>query len=776
MTFILPRSLMITNRKETKDLNLSVIEGKLPDDIDGFAFFMVPSGDCEDNEESNESNGTKKKKAGSPILGGDGMVIRLDFSTKGNVIFHSMFAKSESFHLDEFAWNTINGKSEELSTNKITPKIVNLLKRCRFKDFGLGRLNFRIGIRNSLNTAITPLKFKDQDYTRLLVCSDDGRPYELDPLSLKTVTPVGRLDEWTAIMGNGMEVKVFGIKLIKKKFRVWLFPLIMSTAHPVLDPKTSELFSVNYGRSFRDTIHNSTVINQRVTNLREAFWLLVKKGPKGLAFLILSGVFLVIDFFSYLLRGRNTKVFTDLIRWDGKGDLEKFNLILPSGKPVLIKETLHQIAITEKHILLIDAAFKFTLDQIVNSIRPFRLKNNQRSRLIERLIRHIITAPMDTDTRYYIVSREDLDLCPLVLQNKFEKNRDRKFKKRYRRMMGSGNKVIVAKPFNLPFETMHFMTDYKESDGKITMHLSHNNAACVAEWLRPYDRNVEIIKAGNGKSKISRKDVPEELWGMMAVGQMDVSRIQKVVLDPLNLSSVKTMTLLSLGESGIQDSSNHENTYNKETIPNTFNLSFYAYKGQTTVTEIPEKIDHIYWMCGGLFPEALTEYIYRMYKDYEYRTIPIDLMNEISKVGKPSNLVRVNNDLMEIEDFYIFDKDVVGMSPIFVPKREEEGGQMDGYIVCTVYFDLDCGKKLHSQFWIFDGQDLRKGPICKLGHEKAEFGLSLHTAWIKEAKSLPNGSYKISIREDLNDRLESKGSAFRKLFEDHIFPKFENGV
>jgi len=770
MTFRLPRSLMITNRREIKDLSMNVCFGELPEDIFGFAYFMVPSGDCEDNPDFGGQEEAKKRKAGSPILGGDGMVIKLDFSVQRKVTFTSSLTKSESFYLDKLTWEAPNDPNNSTSNGNHSKKILKSLKKWRFKDFGLGRLNFGLGIRNNLNTAITPLKFKDDEYSRLLVCSDDSRPYELDPQSLKTITPMGSLNEWKAIMGNGLDL--FGIKWLKK-IGSWPFPLIMSTAHPVLDPLTSELFSVNYGRSFRNTIHNSTVINQRVTNLREAFWVLMGKVGKGIVFIVLSFVFYVIDFFSYFLKGKNTKIFTDLIRWDGKGKLEKFKLILPNGKPVLIKETLHQVAITEKHILLIDAAFKFTLDQIVNTIRPFRVKNNRRSRLIERLIRHVITAPMDTDTHYYLVKREDLELSVKELQGKFEKNRDRKFKRRYNRMIGSGEKVVVVKPLILPFETMHFMTDYKESDGKITMHLSHNNAACVAEWLRPYDSNVVMDRSKNGRSKIKRNPVPEELWGMLAVGQMDVSRIQKVVLDPENMSCDKTMTLLSLGESQKQDNPGSKSNDIKETIPNTFNLSFYAYRGQTSVEAIPEKIDHIYWMCGGLFPEALTDYVYKMYKKYEYRTIPIELMNEISKVGKPSNLIRVNTASMEIKDSYIFDKDVVGMSPIFVPKKDQNFGQMDGYIVCTVYFDSDDHKTLNSEFWIFDGTDLNKGPICKLCHQEVEFGLSLHTAWTEDAEPRSEDAYKINIREDLKEKLELKGEELDELFKLHIFPNFD---
>lgn len=761
MTFRLPRSLMKTRRKEIEDQLLNIIEGELPDQIFGFAYFMVPAGDCEDGHES---------KAGSPILGGDGLLLRLDFSQKGKVIFSSKFPKSESSLVDNATWHKESDRPDD-NSNVTQGKIrINPFKKWKFKDFGLGRLNFGLGLRNSLNTAIIPLKFREDPHSRLLVCSDDGRPYEMDPFSLETVTPVGSLKEWKSVMGNG-------IKLFGKRYGVWTFPLNMSTAHPVMDPKTSELFTVNYGRSFRDTIHNSSVFNQRVTNLSELFRLFVSKFFKAVGFFILGVIFWFVDtFFGNFIHGNEKKKFTHLMRWDGKGNLKKYALVLPEGKPVLIRETLHQVAVTANHIIFIDASFKFTIDQIVNSIRPFRQKDNKASEIIERIVRHFITAPMDTDTGFYFLRRKDLDNTPIELQQKIDSK-----KRRYNNLIQGCDRLVEVKKITLPFETMHFMADYKEEDGKITLHLAHNNAACVSEWLRKYDYQYTGKKSSFWKVifRKEKKPVEKDLIGMMAVGQMDVSRIQKVVIEPETSSCEMSLAILSIGNIPTRgqnhDTANQSQVYKKETIPNTFNLSFYAYKGQTPTDAIPEKIDQIYWMCGGLFPEALTEFIHRMYKRYQHRTIPLELFEQISAIGKPSNLIRVNTRTMEINDFYIFDLNVVGMSPIFISKSDQNFGQMDGFILTTVYFDSPNNEIPSSQFWIFDASNLQKGPICKLGHKDVVFGLSLHTAWDNEAKPRPKDAYKVDLRMDLEDRLKSKDNPkIEKMFEEHVFSYYEN--
>jgi hypothetical protein len=322
----------------------------------------------------------------------------------------------------------------------------------------------------------------------------------------------------------------------------------------------------------------------------------------------------------------------------------------------------------------------------------------------------------------------------------------------------------------LPFETLHFLVDYKEENGKITMHLAHNNAACLAEWLRPYDYQYSGKKysiwqniTGIGKTK-----VPVDLLGMVAVGQMDVSRIEKVEIDPSTGSPVRSFNILSYGNT-------EPNRTADDTIPNTFNLSFYAYRDQTPIDQIPAKIEHIYWMCSGLYPEALTEFIHKMYAKYEHRVISLKLFDQITKEGKPSNLIRVNCTTMELEDSYIFDPRQVGMSPQFIPKRGDSTGQKDGYIVCTVYTYYDEIKpgQIDCEFWIFDASDLAQGPVCKLGHENAIFGMTLHTAYTQTALPLDRSGYRIDVQKELEPRL-SKNKDLQDLFKKHVYPYFNN--
>jgi carotenoid cleavage dioxygenase-like enzyme len=720
---------MRTKREEFSDLPLKVLSGSIPADIQGYSYFMVPSGDCEDG---------KFSKPDSPILGGDGMVLKLDLNQPNSAFLSFKFGKSESFLADE-------ASCPKFITEADGSKKRNPYHKFRFSDFGLGRLSFRIGMRNRLNTAITPIKFKGDPHERIVLCTDDGRPYICDPKSLETFSPIGSLDEWEPIMGGPK-------KFLGFTFGIKPFPLIMATAHPVFDPKTNEFFGVNYGRLFSDTIRNLSVINSRIESIGSLIRLLILELPQAL----ILGLFGVFFFFQNLIKrlvsGKTTVRFTRIFTWDGKGKLKKVNVILQNGKNVVMKQTLHQMAVTENHVIMLDASFKFTPDQIINSLRPFRKTNNFISRFLERVLRWVMTAPMKPDAMFYFVNRRDIEAAIKAHGN------------------APGIPDVTAVATELPFETLHFLVDYKEENGKITMHLAHNNAACLAEWLRPYDYQYTGKKysiwqniTGIGKTKI-----PVDLLGMVAVGQMDVSRIEKVEIDPSTGSPLRSFNILSYGNT-------EPNRVGNETIPNTFNLSFYAYRDQTPIDQIPEKLEHIYWMCSGLYPEALTDFIHKMYAKYEHRVISVELFDQITLEGKPSNLIRVNCSTMEVEDSFIFEPKHVGMSPQFIPKRGPATGQKDGYIVCTVYTYVDHIKagEIDCEFWIFDAGNLAQGPVCKLGHENAIFGMTLHTAYTQNALALDRSGYKIDVEKELEPRL-SKNKDLQDLFKKHVYPYFNN--
>jgi hypothetical protein len=194
------------------------------------------------------------------------------------------------------------------------------------------------------------------------------------------------------------------------------------------------------------------------------------------------------------------------------------------------------------------------------------------------------------------------------------------------------------------------------------------------------------------------------------------------------------------------------------------------------VKALPDKIEDIYWMCSGLFPEALTEFIHKMYRNYEHRVMSIELFDQITKEGKPSNLIRVNSDSMQIEDSYIFKHTQVGMSPQFISRKGSQSGSQNGYIICTVYtyvVDQKPGQN-ECEFWLFDATNLHQGPICRMGHKEAIFGMTLHNAYTETAERPNPMGYLVDIEKELNARLSYKKDAkLNKLFEEQVYPYYQ---
>ena len=59
--------------------------------------------------------------------------------------------------------------------------------------------------------------------------------------------------------------------------------------------------------------------------------------------------------------------FTDLLRWDGKGEVRRWTLVdEASGAPVHVAQSAHQLAVTRDHVIVVDCAFLVENEQILD--------------------------------------------------------------------------------------------------------------------------------------------------------------------------------------------------------------------------------------------------------------------------------------------------------------------------------------------------------------------------------------------------------------------------
>lgn len=719
-----PRSVLSVSRDEfgnkednpdAKDLPLkmNVKEGKLPLDLQGHVFIVAPVGSIDSPDaQGHPTNSTvyPSSDGTTPLYNGDGMIYRLDFDNlEAGAFLAARLVKTPCYYAD-------------VATNKCQ-KYQDL----KFNNYGITRLG-SLGTRNQLNTAFVPLKFSQQESERLLTTWDVGRPYEIDPKTLETVTPVGRNDEWKEVTNIGLPGKApqpFGV--------------IQTSAHPCFDPYTQELFTVNIGRSLSNVFSQLIPIVyifkeiwdwiwnglQKIFNIKKRQVPLPELEEKPLS--LSQKLSIIVESIWRFLRGA-IGIFTDnyvyVMRWKGSGNLQKWE-VRHNGRSIKIKQSIHQMAVTEDYIVLLDTAFKVSIEELVPIIAkfmPISLKKYQN--FIEKFARNYFDKPQLSDNSFYIISRSDFNL---------------------------GGSHVHAKKVKIPGEAAHFLADYKNPNDLITLHLSHVCAWDAGEWISEFDFDDD--KTPN----LATNNLPR-LYGTIA-GPMDISKFGCHVVNG------KTGELVKKHQDVIMDKNS------------TWGPAIGTYQNYP----LPDRLEDIYWICLGCWEDLKTQHMEHLYKNYKYREISLQSINDITKQGRPSNLLRLHIDPQEnvkvggnrlsIPDIYPFPDGYWVMSPQFVP-RSDSGISTDGYIVCLVHYGDGSDETNGNEVWIFDAADLKSGPVCKLWHPQFNVAFTIHTTWLQKVEKR-TASYCIDPQEDYNDIVQQQSQKVQDLFNEWVYPKNE---
>jgi len=672
-----PESVMTAGRCELTDVKLH-ISGKLPDDLQGHVFIVGPVGDV--------NSGGLPYPNGDSVLNGDGMIYRLDFDCQGEVGLRSRIVKPPCYFADK------------------ATRLGSMYAKYRFRNHGLLRFSLSLGARNDLNTAFLPIRFRDDSEERLLVTYDAGRPYEIDTQTLEVVTPVGANLEWRA------ETQL--------KFP---FQPVFSTAHPAFDAHTNRMFTVNYGRSagnFLETIpfiYGLDKLPHEIDELLDLVGEFIETQDLIKDFIKIFSQFSQNIWQLYIriieqITSIDIEDFVYLVCWDGVGNLERWKLILPDGSPVRIEQTMHQIGVTQDYVVLMDTAFKTGLEQIINNPFP-------ENKGVEKCLRNILTRPVSPDSTIYIVRRADLKVgqCPASAHQEVE---------------------VIVRRVVIPLEAAHFLVNYENPHGHITLHASHICAWDVAEWLRDYHNSA--YKPYN--------PVPSRLNGMEQ-DEMDISRMGRYVIDGESGQLLKSQVISDLDF--------------------TWGVGLYAYPDRLSSGMPPGQIKDIYWTSFGLWKELLTKFICDLYKDYKYRAVPVSEVLRLAEQGVPASLFRLHtsDESLYIADSFQFPEGYMVSSPQFVPCLDGNDGSTDGYIVCTVAFDDS------NEIWVFDANNLNAGAVCKLSHPLLKFGYTLHTAWLPSI-GLRTANYYISVRQDYKDLVKQQSQEIQQMFENEVYRHF----
>ena len=713
-----PQTIVSVSREEfTTSIPLTVRDKDnkkidLPPELHGHLFVVSPAGSPDSSTVKGDNLTVWVTKDGwTPIFNGDGLIYRVSFENKGAKL-KTNFLKPPCYYADRATYN--NEDYKELA----------------FQNLGISRISLnKLGARNQLNTAFLRFKLPDRASDRLLVTWDVGRPYEIDPETLETLTPLGKNKHWSDLLKN---------------VPVYPFKQVMSSAHPVADPQTGEVFTVNIGksiwtilalpRSLKERLaSNAAALNSTINNsnlpkdLQKLFAGLYSSALKFINFGVsIASIFERI--FRFFTGGYD---FVHLIAWDGKQvDITgKWHLVLPNKKSIKIDQTIHQIGLTKKYLVLAETSFKFSMENLLPYQRD-RMATN-----IKVLLADFLDYPQFPDTKLYIVKREDLKTAKVT---------GNKFLRWFSRSPSKNIPKVVAKEVKIAPEFSHFLVDYDDTGDRITAYVSHLSKTDVAEYIRIIDRSVFDDRDLNDHDYIyDDPDLTARLHRLAGnlVGPMDASRLGRWVINAETAEIVGEPQIVSDPDL-------------------TWSTAFYACLDPKDT----ERYTDIFWNNWGSWAETYTERNVAAYKNYP-GSISWQKVLDIAYKGIPSSLCHLkirtdaeNQAQIEIDkqNFYKFPQNHLGTSAQFIPRLGAKD-QTDGYIAAIVLTSDnflsqsdssdDPEWSQNSEIWIFEADKLDAGPKYKLSHPKLNIGFTTHTTWLAEAKS-PQNTLDYDVRED----------------------------
>jgi carotenoid cleavage dioxygenase-like enzyme len=657
-------------RSELTDLELEVLEGSLPAGLAGHVFVVAPVGNV-------GTEGFPGPQFDSAI-NGDGMVYRFDFA-QGQAQVTSRLVKSADFYTDEASVRD--------------PAFASL----RYHNAGILRISPLLGTRDYGNTALLGFRFGQRD-ERLLVTFDGGRPLEIDPVTLQVATPVGAVREWRSQALPDVP-----------------FPPILTTAHPVADEHTGELFLVNYGLSMAAIAQKEPVFDIMAAAPRRAAQLLrpllklfdVQKKLKRCVMSLHRRIESLDTAWRRALPALSREVpddFLYLARWDGVGALERLRVLLPDLSAVRVRQTMHQIAVTRRFVVLMDTSMKITPDQAYNS--PLA------SPELDRALRSATTVPQHASTVFYLIARADLEQ-PLTVD---------------------GEKAVVARRLQVPLEAVHFHAEYEDEGDLVTLHVHHDCTLDVAEWVRDSDRQ-----------EFNGERVSSSVWGVPNVTPVEVNRLARYVVHAPS-GNVTGSTVISDDRC-------------------MWGLSLYAGPGINVPGPLPERLSSMFHVSPGFRPELVTEQIYDLYADYPHRMTSLEQLAEMAKTGgRRACIFRVDLSRYLIDhkrDLLELPENAMAGALQYVPSSEHEG---EGFLVACVIVD---GSR---ELWVLDPRNLARGPVCRLAHPRLVFGATLHSWWSPNV-SERSATYRVAPEVDYGPRIAHR-PLLEQLFEQAVYPNF----
>ncbi len=310
-----------------------------------------------------------------------------------------------------------------------------------------------------------------------------------------------------------------------------------------------------------------------------------------------------------------------------------------------------------------------------------------------------------------------------------------------RRTLCENVKSVVAKKIVIEQPCIHLLADYENPNHTLTVYMLHTPATNTAEVIRSYDRDLQ------------GKRFPKQLVGFGTLPVLDVSSLGKHCL------CMQTGTVKS--SSYIRDKSFCWGPY------------MYAYMGRQVK---PFHGQDLFVMFKGFHAELLPKRLYEAYRDAENRVVPLaELFQENGGISANNCLVRIKTNEFQIKDSYIL-PEKVHLYTIACLESAKKGNA--GYVLAGVASDLpENSRSSGHEYWLFDANDLAKGPICKWGHEHLNNSILFHSLYLTKAQQAQldekTVQYKVSMHDDYpEEELTKWDASVLEIFKEMVWPYF----
>ncbi|MCE9670285.1 carotenoid oxygenase family protein [Myxococcus stipitatus] len=387
--------------------------------------------------------------------------------------------------------------------------------------------------------------------------------------------------------------------------------------------------------------------------------------------------------------------WTQLVAWDTwENRLHHWELMdASSGKPV-VTQSLHQIAVTRDYVVLLDSNFPVNFWNIAVQAALPGMKR------VQRWVDILTSKATYPQAVFWVVRRADLRPSPGTLSRESPPKVPA-----YRFQSGGGG--------------LHFAARYENPDDVITLVAGHSPSEDLSHTIREGD----LLINGN-RAQAYQEGMPTAVpvtRSSLGVHRIDMRRLR--LESKLYSNDDYTWGLTVFSNAGLINGE-------LETNLRLFLREVPRPPGNdgTPNWGIPDDQLAIYFNSDGFTADMVPEYVYRLYEPIvgSRDGLPI-------REGRAASFFKFFVNTGRFEG-YVLPTGWFGFAPQFVPSiKLPKVPYWKGYLVALVVSDPTPDLPPDStgdEVWIFDSENLGKGPICRLGSKNFDVGMTLHTTFL----------------------------------------------